>query len=89
MVLVDTTPGTTAYGCLLGATDAREVAFLVEEFDRRFAGEEVSRAVIDAQKAENLGPESVAAIRTACERYGVVPFLLLAREESLPAVRSA
>lgn len=89
MVLVDTTPGTTAYGCLFGATDAREVAFLVEEFDRRFAGEEVTRAVIDAQKAENLGPESAASIRAACDRYGVVPFLLVAQEDNLPAVRSA
>ncbi|MBX3096367.1 MAG: hypothetical protein KF812_05850 [Fimbriimonadaceae bacterium] len=79
--MVDTTPGTaTVVSHIFGTTDARESDFLIEEFERRFALESLNRVIVNAQKAEGMAPESLGAIRSVCERHGVVPFLLLGAE---------
>jgi len=78
MVMVDTTPGTAVVvSHIFGATDARESDFLIEEFERRLSVDTLDRVIVNAQKAEGMAPESLVAIRSVCERHGVVPFLLL------------
>lgn len=81
MVMVDTTPGSSVVMChIFGATDARETEFLAEEFEQRFSNEIFDRAIVNAQKAEGMAPESLVVIRSVCERHGVAPFLLLGSE---------